>query len=198
MVTSNFRPRPAFGFNAVGACLVLALNSLSVVHAQEDIGAIRDRMVRLETSMEIMQKEIQFETLKRQQIALQADAEKTSAGSLPYIVSVGRVDDRWFARLQFDTGVVQSYRVGDLVLARTRVSEINENGVTVARSSPASEKQNAKTGTKPKSGDSAQVELIALKLLPLQSTQTGSSNGSQSMSPGLNSPLPPPIPGRGR
>ena len=62
MATSNSL---GCGRGVVVACMFAGFSFSAV--GQEDVGAMRDRMVRLENNMEVMQKEIAYETLRRQQ-----------------------------------------------------------------------------------------------------------------------------------
>lgn len=169
------------------------------VVAQEDIGVIKDRMIRLETSMEIIQKEIQYETLRRQQEQQRSDTEQMVAGVLPYVVSIAKLDERWIVRLQHDNGVINAYGVGDLITPMVRVSDISDRGVTVKKSMPSTQ---AKAASKKASDKGVvaepQYQLIALKLLPLQGQGPGMMPRPGVASPMLNTPLPPPIPYMGR
>lgn len=183
--------------------IACVLNAGVQAHAQDDIGAIRDRMAGLETRLELIQKEIQFENLRRQQEQQRADAEQQASGGLPYIVSLGQIDERWVARLQHADGVTRTYSVGDLVSPSVRVSDIDDRGVTVAKL--ATTKAISPTRkTAVKAVDAApQPQLVALKFLPLQPRAVlpaGMGTYPNGMPPGLGAPLPlpAPIPGMGR
>lgn len=176
------------------AALALALQ----VHAQDDIGAMRDRMAGLETRLELIQKEIQFETLRRQQEQQRSDAEQLIGGGMPFIVSIGRIDDRWVARLQHSDGIIQSYGVGDLVAPFVRVSDIHERGVTVSKSlASKSVKASGKVSSKASEVEPRQ-QSIALKFLPVQQTRSAMPVGGVGMPPNIGAALPSPLPMAGR
>ena len=175
---------------------VFAAMACGAVVAQEDVGAVRDRILRLESQVEIMQKEFNLEQMRLAHSQWRKNAEEQETGGMPSVVSVVKMGDQWQARLIYDTGATRALGVGDLIAPGVKLSDISFASVTAERL--------ANGGAR---GKGKKVEpdrqFFALKLAPSYlSNANGQSAsaqpspvllGSGMNAPSLSAPLPPPV-----
>lgn len=114
--------------------LSIGFFAASLAHGEtETIGALRDRLGRLEIEHAKLQQENQtmmtqmqvLETRKRLKIA------QEDIGVLPLVVSLSRLDEKWSARLQLSGGVINTFAVGDVPQSGVRIADISASGVKV-------------------------------------------------------------------
>jgi hypothetical protein len=151
----------------------------------EDLGQARERLARLEAQFELMQKEFGLEQMKQAQGTWRKQVDEMSTGALPTVTAIFRFDNKWQARLLFDSGVTRLLTNGDLVSPGLKVHDIAETGVTVAKFIPLNQRS-----PKAKKKNEEEIKLIPLKLTPLN----GTPPSSFAQPPSLNVALPNPVP----
>lgn len=176
---------------------VIAAMACGAVVAQEDVGAVRDRLLQLESQVEIMQKEFNLEQMRLAHSLWRKNAEEQETGTMPSVVSVVKMGDQWQARLIYDTGATRVLGVGDLIVPGVRLSDISFASVTAERFG------NGGARGKGKKVD-PERQFFALRLAPsyLAGAQQGQTNpvqpspvmlGAGMNTPSLAAPLPPPV-----